>query len=94
GAKQLFSAPPEARPDYILGDLRGLFEPYPETKTRRGSARCADAAARVDGAELIVDDRGTGLDRLRAAVHAVWSSGRAVYALNIPERALRLPGLP
>jgi HAD superfamily hydrolase (TIGR01450 family) len=91
GMKQLLAASTEERPDYILGDLRDLFEPYPGIRWKKGHARCGTAEAYLDNGTLVVGTRGTGLDRLRAAVSAVWSSGVAVYALNIPDAVLRLP---
>lgn len=86
GAKQLLAAGADSRPEYILGDLRELHEPYPVAETGRGGVvRVGDAKIKLDGHRVvIVADGDAGLDRLRAACRAIWSSGLAIHALEVP----------
>jgi glycerol-1-phosphatase len=91
GPKQLLAAPERARPGYILGDLRGLLEPYPEVRHRRGGVQVGDAVVAVRDHAVEVLRDGSPLDRLRAAAHAAWASGDSVYGLAIPEAVLRPP---
>jgi len=90
-AKQLLAAGPELRPTYILEDLRGLHEPYPAVEKRRGGTTVVgEAAVRVAGTAVeVVRDGDGGVDLLRAACHAIWDSGTAIYALDVPERLYR-----
>jgi len=85
-AKQVLAADAASRPDFILGDLRGLHEPYPVVETVRGGAmRVGDARVRIDGRRVvIVSDGDGGLDLLRAACAAIWQSGTAIHALDVP----------
>jgi glycerol-1-phosphatase len=87
-AKQVLAADAASRPDFILGDLRGLHEPYPVVETARGGGvRVGAARVRVDGGRVvIVSDGDGGLDLLRAACAAIWSSGTAIHALDVPAR--------
>ncbi|GAA4380803.1 HAD-IIA family hydrolase [Agromyces bauzanensis] len=87
-AKQVLAADATSRPDFILGDLRGLHEPYPVVESVRGGAvRVGAARVRVLGnrVEIVADGDG-GLDLLRAACAAIWSSGTAIHALDVPAR--------
>ena len=90
-AKQLLAAPVGSRPDYILGDLRELHEPYPTVEIgKKGEARVGDAkvslVAGADGmTDLVIDKAGTELDTLRAACAAIWNSGKAIFGFNVPE---------
>ncbi len=85
--KHLLAAPPNSRPTYILGDLRGLFEPYPIVRIEGDTVTVRDAAVRAGQRELEIlragDDQ---LDLLRAAAHAVWNSGRAIFGFQVPEQ--------
>jgi glycerol 3-phosphatase-2 len=87
-AKQLLSAKPDERPQFILDDLRGLFEPYPETTFSKDSLTATVGGAKVSirGNDVVVastgDDR---TDLLRAACAVIWNSGRAIYGLQVPE---------
>jgi glycerol 3-phosphatase-2 len=87
-AKQLLAADAASRPDFILGDLRGLHEPYPVVETVRGGVvRVGAARVRVDGNRVVIVSEGDGgLDLLRAACAAIWSSGTAIHALDVPAR--------
>ncbi len=87
-AKQVLAADAKSRPDFILGDLRGLHEPYPAVESGRGGVvRVGAARVRVEGnrVEIVADGDG-GLDLLRAACAAIWSSGTAIHALDVPAR--------
>lgn len=87
-AKQLIAADADARPTYILRDLRGLAEPYPETTVaRNGAVTVAEATVTIDGNDVrILHEGNDELDLLRAACAAIWNSGRAIYGLEVPER--------
>ncbi|WP_027479460.1 HAD-IIA family hydrolase [Gryllotalpicola ginsengisoli] len=90
GAKQLLAAGPEERPDFILEDLRGLHEPYPEAEEGRGGQiTVGDAAVRLNGHRVEVVREGSPLNLLRAACRVIWDSGLAIYALDVPERLYR-----
>jgi HAD superfamily hydrolase (TIGR01450 family) len=90
GPKELLAAQPHARPQFVLADLRGLLEPYPEVRRRGDRVQVGTAIARVSGTALEVVKAGEPIDLIRAAAEAVWSSGVGVYALRIPDSVLRL----
>jgi glycerol-1-phosphatase len=89
-AKQVIAAVPDERPHYLLEDLRGLTEPYPATlagEDADGSVvtKVGDAVVRRTGAKLTIDETGDSrINLIRAGAAAVWTSGMAVYALEIP----------
>ncbi len=87
-AKQLLAAPDGSRPTYILGDLRELHEPYPESVTgKNGSVTVRGARVRKQGMEIVIEREGDNeLDLLRAACQVIWDSGLAIYGFNVPER--------
>ena len=87
-AKQLLAAPEGSRPTYILGDLRELHEPYPESVTgKNGSVTVRGARVRKQGKDIIIEREGDDeLDLLRAACGVIWDSGLAIYGFNVPER--------
>lgn len=87
-SKQLLAADADSRPTYILGDLRELSEPYPEIRTaRNGALSVRDATVAIKGNEVRVLAEGPDkVDLLRAACAVIWDSGRAIYALEVPER--------
>lgn len=86
-AKQVLAAVPNERPTYILEDLRGLHEPYPaieRVEIPGGEVTTVGGASvRRDGTTLSVVS-GEGIDLLRAGAAAIWNSGAAIYALNVP----------
>lgn len=86
-AKQVLAAVPQERPTYIVEDLRGLHEPYPSTVTTELDGATVTtvgtATVRRTGATLSVD-AGSGIDLLRAGAAAIWNSGMAIYALEVP----------
>ena len=87
--KHVLAAPAGSRPDFILGDLRELSQPYPVAKTRAkdGAVTVGDATVRVAGNDVeIVAEGPTQINLLRAAALAIWDSGRAIYGLRVPER--------
>jgi glycerol 3-phosphatase-2 len=90
GAKELVAAAPDSRPRFVLADLRGLLEPYPEARRRGDGVQVGTAIARVRGVDLEVVREGEPVDLVRAAAEAVWSSGVSAYALRIPDAVLRL----
>ena len=51
----------------------------------RGAVRVGSARVRIDGRHVVVVDEGDDpLDLLRAACAAVWGSGMAIHALDVP----------
>ncbi|MFC9919025.1 HAD-IIA family hydrolase [Agromyces binzhouensis] len=89
-AKQVLAADAASRPDFIVADLRQLHEPYPEVERRRGGVRVRGAEVRVDGRRVVIERDGDDpLDLLRAACAAIWESGTAIHALEVPERLYR-----
>lgn len=82
-AKQVLAAAPDERPTYLLDDLRGLHEPYPETVTDGELTIVGSAAVRRSGQVLTVE-RGSGIDLLRAGAAAIWNSGMPIYGLDVP----------
>ena len=89
-AKQVLAADANSRPRYILGDLRELHEPYPETIETTDadgivSTQVGDAIVLRSGTELRIaalgDDR---LNLLRAGAAAIWNSGASIYAITVP----------
>lgn len=87
GPKQVLAAVEQERPTFILDDLRGLHEPYPVTVTHEIAGSVVTvvggAAVRRTGNVLTVDS-GEGIDLLRAGAAAIWNSGLAIYALDVP----------
>lgn len=86
-AKQLLAAPAGSRPDFILGDLRELSEPYPVVKTNKdGSVAVRGATVKKVGMDLEIVSRGENkLDLLRAACQVIWDSGLAIFGFTVPE---------
>lgn len=86
-AKQVIAAVPQERPTYILDDLRQLHEPYPETVVTEapGVTRTTvgSATVRREGGTITIES-GSGVDLLRAGAAAIWNSGAAIYALDVP----------
>ncbi|CCI51803.1 HAD-IIA family hydrolase [Nostocoides jenkinsii] len=68
-------AAPARRPRYVLRDLRGLAEEYPDpVDLPDGAVACGASVARISGDALAVTGRSgeDGLDAARAALQAVW----------------------
>ncbi|QPZ40274.1 HAD-IIA family hydrolase [Paramicrobacterium chengjingii] len=89
-AKHVLAAPEGSRPDFVVSDLRELFEPYPVTVLSRDNtqAHVGDAVVRVvDDTQIdVVRDGDSALNRLRAASAVIWASGRQIFGFNVPER--------
>ena len=88
GPKQVLAADAESRPGFLLGDLRELFEPYPQTEitTSGGGSRYRVGAAVVAhvGSDIRLESRGdSDIDVLRAGTAAVWGAGVPIYALDV-----------
>lgn len=57
--KQLLAAPAGSRPDYILGDLRELDQPYPEIiRHKNGAVSVREAHVRKVGMDLVIEREG------------------------------------
>jgi HAD superfamily hydrolase (TIGR01450 family) len=90
GARQVIAAPPDSRPHFLLEDLRGLSEPYAPVETgddTDGSVvtRVGDAVVRRRANVISIENAGSRtVDLVRAGAAAVWMSGLAIYALEIP----------
>jgi hypothetical protein len=86
-AKQLLAAPAGSRPNYILGDLRELSDPYPAIITNKDdSVTVRGATVRKDGMDLVIVSQGDNkLDLLRAACQVIWDSGLAIFGFTVPE---------
>ncbi|GAA0993137.1 HAD-IIA family hydrolase [Subtercola frigoramans] len=86
GPKQLLAADKDSRPTFILDDLRGLFEPYPDVQVADDllSATAGTAVIRLRGNSLEIAKAGdSGINRLRAACSLLWASGRPIYGLSV-----------
>lgn len=85
--KQVLAAPPSQRPDFIVADLRQLFEPYPVTIVKGERTRVGEAVVEIDGVDLrIVSEGSRQIDLLRAGAAAIWNSGRAIFGFRVPEQ--------
>lgn len=90
-AKQLLAADRASRPTYILGDLRGLHEPYPEVVEERfadsdRAISVGEARVRIRRNVITIEADGDPMDLLRAGSAAIWRSGLAIYGLEVPEK--------
>lgn len=87
GPKQVLAAEPEARPRFLLDDLRGLFTPYPQPResSSRGArrVRVGDAVVRHEGRAVTLERCGEPIDVLRAAATVIWGAGVPIYALDV-----------
>jgi HAD superfamily hydrolase (TIGR01450 family) len=90
GAKQVLAADAHSRPTYLLEDLRGLHEPYPDIheETLADGARIVTVREAIVGLRgntvSILQPGGAGIDLLRAGAAAIWGSGLAIYGLEVP----------
>lgn len=85
--KHVLAAPKHSQPTFIVGDLRELHEPYPETVTRGSVTTVGSAAVRIDGPDVhIVAEGDRPIDLVRAGAAAIWATGRAIYGFRVPER--------
>jgi len=85
--KHLLAAPSTSRPTYILGDLRELHEPYPETVVQGDVTTVGSASIRIEGPDVrILAEGDRPIDLVRAGSAAIWATGRAIYGFRVPER--------
>ncbi|MBS1696887.1 MAG: HAD-IIA family hydrolase [Actinobacteria bacterium] len=85
--KHVLAASEGQRPTYILGDLRELHEPYPQTKVVGDTVTVRDAAVRVDGVDVVIVSEGDRpIDLVRAGAEAIWRTGRQIFGFRVPER--------
>jgi hypothetical protein len=89
-AKQVLAVAEESRPRYLLGDLRELFEPYPEAQTRTERrtgdtlVTVGEAVVRIHQNKVSIDRAGgRSIDVLRAGAAAIWGTGVPIYALEV-----------
>ncbi|MFE1645398.1 HAD-IIA family hydrolase [Microbacterium sp. P01] len=88
--KHVLAAPPDSRPTYILGDLRELHEPYPESTVHGDTTTVRGAAVRIDGPDVhIVREGDRPIDLVRAGAAAIWATGRGIFGFRVPERLYR-----
>ncbi|MCV2393370.1 HAD-IIA family hydrolase [Actinotalea sp. M2MS4P-6] len=73
-ARDAVLARPAERPHYLAADLRGLLTTHPAPLRDGEWWRCGSAAARVTDGRLELADRGTLIDRARAACAAGWDA--------------------
>ncbi|MDO9590944.1 MAG: HAD-IIA family hydrolase [Microcella sp.] len=95
-AKQVLAAPATMQPDYILGDLRELFTPYPTVT----STVDADGVRTVEVGQAVVRMKqnvvrvaragADDLNLLRAAAAAIYASGLQIYGLDVDEQLMHL----
>ena len=91
GPKQVLAADRNSRPTYILDDLRGLHDAYPETVEERyadadRAVSVRDARVRIRRNVITIEAEGSDrTDLLRAGAAAIWGSGLAIYGLEVPE---------
>ncbi|WP_314854332.1 HAD-IIA family hydrolase [uncultured Microbacterium sp.] len=84
--KHVLAAPSTSRPTFIVGDLRELHEPYPETVVQGDVTSVGTAAVRIDGPDVHILRAGDRpIDLVRAGAAAIWATGRAIYGFRVPE---------
>lgn len=98
-AKQVLAADRTSRPTYILEDLRGLHQPYPEVVEERfadadRAISVGDARVRIRRNVITIEADGSRIDLLRAGAAAIWGSGLAIYGLEVPEELYTGAGTP
>ncbi|MBF4574496.1 HAD-IIA family hydrolase [Herbiconiux sp. VKM Ac-1786] len=85
-AKQLLAAPKDSRPDFILDDLRQLFEPYPVARTSKDGVETTvgSSVVTMKGHVVRVEKAGDRpVDLLRAGCAAIWGSGKSIHVLDV-----------
>ncbi|MGO1839166.1 MAG: HAD-IIA family hydrolase [Candidatus Microbacterium stercoravium] len=89
--KHVLAAAEYSRPTYILGDLRELFEPYPQVTQRGNVTTVGSARVRVsEGLEVeILAEGDRDIDLVRAGAHAIWATGRQIFGFTVPDRLYR-----
>lgn len=85
--KHVLAAPTVSRPTFIVGDLRELHEPYPETIVKGDVTTVGGASVRIDGPDVQILSAGDRpIDLVRAGAAAIWNTGRAIYGFRVPEQ--------
>ncbi len=90
GPKQALAADATSRPNYLLGDLRELHEPYPAIIDETDadgirSVTVGNAVVRMRGNVIRIAAEGDRrIDLIRAGAATVWGSGLAIYGLDVP----------
>lgn len=85
--KHVLAAPAHSRPDFIVGDLRELHEPYPATIVEGDVTRVGTAAVCIDGPDVrILAEGDRPIDLVRAGAAAIWATGRQIFGFRVPER--------
>lgn len=70
----ILAARTDERPDFLIEDLTGLYQPYPAVEHDGGAYRCGDASASVDGDSVRISGDKDNLDSWRAACAAWWNA--------------------
>ncbi|MDQ1594443.1 MAG: glycerol-phosphatase [Arthrobacter pascens] len=70
----ILAARTDERPDFLINDLTGLYQPYPAVEHDGGGYRCGDAFASVDGDSVRISGDQENLDSWRAACAAWWNA--------------------
>ncbi|MEN9740897.1 MAG: hypothetical protein RLZ72_1163 [Actinomycetota bacterium] len=88
GPKQVLAAAEDHQPTYILGDLRELSQPYPEsiveTKGDTTTVTVGKSVVTMTGHVVRVKKDGSNpLDLLRAGATAIYRSGLRIYGLDV-----------
>lgn len=84
GNRELLAARSDERPNYIIQDLRDLFEEYPQLQVGKDSCRAGGSEAVLVGDKLLLaSGHPSSIDTIRAAANLVWSSGRPIYGLQV-----------
>jgi glycerol-1-phosphatase len=81
----MLAARTEERPGYIIRDLAGLYEAYPEIDNDGGTYRCGNASATVAGDAIHVSGPKDDLDSWRAACAAWWAARPDADVATAPE---------
>lgn len=85
--KHVLAAPTVSRPTFIVGDLRELHEPYPETIVKGDVTTVGGASVRIDGPDVHILSAGDRpIDLVRAGAAAIWNTARAIYGFRVPEQ--------
>lgn len=70
----ILAARTEERPDFLIADLTGLYQPYPAVEHDGGTFRCGGAFAAVEGDTVRISGGQDNLDSWRAACAAWWNA--------------------
>jgi HAD superfamily hydrolase (TIGR01450 family) len=81
----MLAARTEERPGYIIQDLAGLYEAYPEIDNDGGTYRCGSASATVAGDAIRISGPKDDLDSWRAACAAWWAARPDADVATAPE---------